>query len=243
MTDIGQLEEAARDIKRYFYIATKGYFELVVDGVEIIPYDAPANARKVMDWYETAPKTPDKPMLDLEEPDERHIATLLYYYEHEEEFVDDFLVLYPSRSRGEDLPIYWVDDPESLGCGMGNISATRIKISRLFHESLFYEGTGENRTCHNDLNSCSRCGSTTAEYIEYLAETGKHGTVRNRTLHELGHLLWSQNSGFTVGDIQTRRLGDPFRLHRAQPLTGVLHAHRVHVLRPRPHGARGDILR
>lgn len=206
MNGIDELDAAVRDIESYFSVATKGYFELVVDGVEIIPYDAPANVLKVTDWYETAPKTPGKPVLDLDEPDERYLATLLYYYEHEEEFVDDFLALYPSQSQGEDLTIYWVDGPGSLGVGMGNIGATRIKISRLYPGSLFYDGTGEDRTYHYDLESCSGCGDTTAEYIEYLAEVGGLDTFRNTTLHELGHVLWSQRSGFSVGDIQTRRL-------------------------------------
>ena len=206
MTGFDELEAAARDIEGYFSVATKGYFELVVDGVEIIPYDAPATVQKVTDWYESAPKTPGKPLLDLEEPDEQYLATLLYYYEHEEEFVDDFLALYPSRSQGEDLTIYWVDGPGSLGVGMGNIGATRIKISRLYPGSLFYDGTGEDRTYHYDLDSCSLCGDTTAEYIDYLAEVGGLDTFRNTTLHEFGHVFWSQRSGFSVGDIQTRRL-------------------------------------
>ena len=206
MTGIDELEAAARDIESYFSVATKGYFELVVDGVDIIPYDAPANVQKVTDWYETAPKTPGKPVLDLEKPDERYLATLLYYYEHEDEFVDDFLALYPSQSQGEDLTIYWVDGPGSLGVGMGNIGATRIKISRLYPGSLFYDGTGEDRTYHYDLDSCSSCGDTTADYIAYLAEVGGLDTFKNTTLHEFGHVLWSKRSGFSVGDIQTRRL-------------------------------------
>lgn len=206
MTDPAALDAAARDIERYFSIATRGYFKLIVDGVETLPYDEPGNVLKVEEWYQSAPKTPGKPTLNLAEPDELYLATLLYYYEHEDEFVQDFLALYPSRSHGEDLTIYWVDGPGALGRGMGNIGATRVKISRLYPGSLFYEGVGEARTYHYDLASCADCGDTTGEYLEFLSQVGGLDTFRNTTLHELGHVLWSGRSGFSVGDVQMRRL-------------------------------------
>jgi hypothetical protein len=209
MTDPAALGAAARDIERYFSIATKGYFKLVVDGVETLPYDEPGNVLKVEQWYQSAPKTPGKPTLNLADPNELYLATLLYYYEHEDEFVQDFLALYPSRSHGEDLTIYWVDGPGALGRGMGNIGATRVKISRLYPGSLFYEGVGEDRTYHYDLASCADCGDATGEYLEFLSQVGGLDTFKNTTLHELGHVLWSGRSGFSVGDGKVRRLPFP----------------------------------
>lgn len=207
LMDPSNIQTAADDIKEHFSIATKGYFTVTIDGISVVPYDDTAIVEKVLNWYETVPKTSDKPILDLNSSDEFYLATLLYYYEHDEnEFVDDLTTRYPPRSMGEDLTVYWFDGPGSGGRGMGNVGATRVKITRLYPGSVFYEGFGEARTYHYDLASCSACGNTTSEYLSYLGESGYLDTFLNTTIHEFGHVLWSDRSGFSAGDGQAKLL-------------------------------------
>ena len=209
LMDPNEIQTAADNVKSHFSIATKGYFAVTVDGISLIPYDHATIVQKVNDWYEAVPKTPSLSVLDLNDSNELYLATLLYYYEHDQdEFVDDLTALYPPHSMGEDLTVYWFDGPGSFGKGMGNVGATRIKISRLYPTSVFYEGSGEARTYHYDLASCTACGDadTTSEYLAYLTEAGYLDTFLSSTLHEFGHVLWSDRSGFSTGDGQTKML-------------------------------------
>ena len=207
LLDPVELQAAVDEIESHFSSATRGYFAVSVDGFSLIPYDAAAIVQKVRDWYEAVPKTPGRPVLDLDDPDEFYLATLLYYYEHDEdEFVEDLTTLYPPQSMGEDLTVYWFDGPGSGGKGMGNVGATRIKITRIYPTSVFYAGSGATRTYHYDLAACNACGDTTSEYLVYLAQEGYLETFLNTTLHEFGHVLWSDRSSFSAGDGQAKML-------------------------------------
>lgn len=210
--EIVRFTELAESI---FLTATKGFFRLEVEGTNLVPYVNNANREKVAEWYRQVPKTPNKPMLDLERPEELELAVMLYYEERTddgEEITRDMLAIYPPGLHKEDLTAYIYDgnggSRNPLGRAMGEIGC-RLQAARLHPAEVFYEGTGANRTYHFDLSVCQSCGNTVEEYRTYLSEEYNGMRMLGVLIHELGHIAWLGRAGVTNGDLSERYL--PFR--------------------------------
>lgn len=200
------LQEMVPRLETHFAAATKQYFRLRVEGTHPFALVQPLNQEKVVEWYQNVPKTPDKPVLNLDDPNQLYLATLLYYYERPEvEFVNDMKTVYPPRSSGEELTVYLFDGPGSLGEAMGE-SGSRVKVTRLYPAFVFYQGSGAGRTYHFDLASCGFCGNTVEGYLNFLERDGTVEQVINTVLHELGHTGWLGKAGVSIGDQATRSL-------------------------------------
>jgi hypothetical protein len=205
-TDV-ELQQLGEEFERQFAIATKGYFRVIVDGVHYFPLVQQINQQKVVNWYQNIRKTPGKEVLNLIDPDQLYLATLLYYYEHNEnEFVNDMKSIYPMLSNNEELTIYLFDGPGSLGRAMG-ADGNRVKVTRLYPGYVFYQGSGNDRTYHFDLEACNFCGSTVAEYLDFLErDSATMEQLINVVLHEFGHTGWMKKAGVSTGDLSTKKL-------------------------------------
>jgi hypothetical protein len=201
-----ELQAVAAQLAHYFSLASKGYFRLAVDGIHRFPLANPQNQEKVIQWYQSAPKTPEKSLLDLGDANQLYLAAMLYYYEHLlSEFEQDIKKIYAPGANNEDLTIYLFDGPGDLGQAMG-ANGIRIKITRLYPIYVFYQGTGTNRTYHSDLGACAFCGNTIADYLAFLQNEGSTIQTLNTTIHELGHAFWLKNLGLNAADLSTINL-------------------------------------
>lgn len=209
-TTPAELDALARMVEDAFSTATKDYFKLNVVDVHSLPYINPLNREKVENWYQSVAKTPNKPILNFQHDNERQLATLLYYYEHDtQEMVSDMTQLYPQQSNGEDITVYIFDGPGAGGTAMGQ-HALRVKSARLYPGYIFYQGEGNNRTYHFDLAACNGfCGNTVEEYLTIRSEERSPETIANVIIHELGHVAWIERAGIATGDRQDQYY--PFR--------------------------------
>lgn len=201
-----ELEDLVPQFESEFPTAAKNYFRVVVDAYHIFPLVQEMNQEKVINWYQSVPKTPGKDVLNLADPNQLYLATLLYYYEHNEtEFVNDMKAVYPMLSNGEDLTLYLFDGPGKLGRAMG-ADGNRVKVTRLYPGYVFYQGEGEERTYHLDLEAFASCGDTVEEYLDYMEGSGSTVQTINTMIHELGHTYWLKKAGISTGDLSTRKL-------------------------------------
>lgn len=207
-TEIGDL---TRLVESGFRSATKGYFELEVAGTHLMPYLNHRNRPKVIEWYNRVPKTPNKRILNLEDPIELEFATLLYYYEKDDngkEMVEDLQTFYPEGLHKEDITVYLFDGPGTLGSAMGS-GACRVKAGRLYPAWVFYEDSAAGKTYHLDYTDCVFCGDTIADHRQTLINEVKITELANVIIHELGHIFWLRKTGISTGDQAERYL--PFR--------------------------------
>jgi hypothetical protein len=201
-----ELQQLGEQFEQQFAIATRGYFKVVVDGFHYFPFVQQINEQEVRNWYQSIPKTPSKEVLDITDPDQLYLAALLYYYENNN-IEAHMRSIYPMLSNNEDYTIYLHDGPFPIGQAMGD-EGNRVLVTYLYPGSAFFQGSGDDRTYHVDLEApYFFCGNTIGEYLDWLRGYSESQVtlvaLTHVMIHECGHTLWKKKSGVSTGDYQT----------------------------------------
>lgn len=202
------LNDFARDIENRFSVATKGYFKINVTGVHNFPLVNDHNRQWISDWYGELPKTPGKPILDLNNAHELYLAGLLYYYVQfeangEMNSLNFATQLYEPRSNGEDLTIYLADGNSRFGGqAMGTDGAWAQVVKLLPNlKTVFFIGDGDQRTYHFDLQEFNRNQNTNYTAQEFIRnEIARVSTtsIMGTFIHEMGHTLWLEKTAINL---------------------------------------------
>ncbi|WP_210412906.1 DUF1554 domain-containing protein [Leptospira gomenensis] len=226
------LNSWANTFKTAFNSGTKQYFKLDVQGVHRFSMIQPElNQSLVTDWYNSLPKTPGKTPLNLNNANERLLATMLYYEENPSMMKNHLKELYPERQNGEDVTIYLVDllglngvESQILGSANPVNGSTLSSITDLFLgyantnlDAFRTETSGGNFTYHFDASLVSNCNgcslpiANSTEYVQALRQNTLDNSQYNIALHELGHAAWYHKAGrIEVRDFSLG--GQPFNL-------------------------------
>ncbi|AAN48161.1 extracellular matrix-binding protein Lp95 [Leptospira interrogans] len=216
-----------------FYEATKKYFKLEIQGIQNFSMIQPdLNQALVENWYNTRPKTPGKTPLNLNNPDERLLATMLYYEFNQTKLLTDLEILYPIRQNGEDVTLYISDFSKIQGgayatsnaqLGQSIVPITNVYLAtysdaNIIDTRVFHTITNGTTTFHFDptfYQPCLGCPPSVAnatEYVEVMRQRNLQYTSQNISIHELGHTSWHHKmGGIRVGDFPEP--GRPFDQH------------------------------
>lgn len=194
-----------------FYEATKKYFKLEIQGIQSLSMIQPnINQVAVENWYNSKPKTPGKTPLNLNNPDERLLATMLYYEQNQSKLWPDLLKVYTPRQNGEDVTVYLSDffmisnnSAMSISeSGYSIVPITDIYFDDYYGNSdVFFSTTNGVTTYHfnpSAYKACNDCSPTIAnatQYVQVMRQQNLYYNSQNVTLHELGHTSWHHKMG------------------------------------------------
>ncbi len=210
LTSDFDLHNFSSHLEQAFYKGIKGYFKLIVDNEYHYPLVNETNKDIIKDWYNNdVPKTPDKTVLNLNDPDQLYLAGLCYYsqsngndFSKYDTLMSNLKQMYPIQSNNEDITMYLYDSSSPARGQIHGGEALFVRVTQLLPTEVFYKNTNGTITYHFDPTLCTDCdGATTAkEFIKYLATSGSTAQTMSTTLHELGHAYWRNRSGITFQD-------------------------------------------